>query len=31
MASLPPACRRVLAAPDSHAAGAALDDRGAAH
>ena len=30
MASLPPACRRVLARP-SHAAGAALDDRGAAH
>ena len=31
MASLPPACRRVLAAPILHAAGAALDDRGAAH
>jgi penicillin-insensitive murein endopeptidase len=31
MASLPPACRQVLAAPDSHPQGAALDDRGAAH
>jgi len=31
MASLPPACRQVLAAPDSHPQGAALDDGGAAH
>jgi penicillin-insensitive murein endopeptidase len=30
MSSLPPACRAVLAAPDSHAEGAALD-HGAAH